>query len=284
MLNHKTLPPSGPLSYLHGSELKTWTSYWKREGFAGMDMWNAPTVQSRQPLTYKLMESMGLGGPRWLGSSWQRGIAESGSSQLSTLMIETPGDLVWDLPCMQQASCLEGGPPLYLHVNKKSDDDELIQEGQLSVTGESIVSYWWKYLYKVLVNILRGLILRRKNMVRLTDCPDMTLAVYHGCKTTTHQHQQNLWKMQIESHKHCRPRSDCSFRSCLIWFYNVCADRVVSIIWIFILKCCILLVAGSVEFNCLFLLLQGKVNLEIRFDEYLNTNPETTVSHRLAVR
>ena len=129
MLNHKTLPPSGPLSYLHGSELKTWTSYWKREGSAGMDMWNAPTVQSRQPLTYKLMESVGLGGPRWLGSSWQRGIAESGSSQLSTLMIETPGDLVWDLPCVQQASCLEGGPllwiwPLYLHVNQKSDDDD----------------------------------------------------------------------------------------------------------------------------------------------------------------
>ena len=31
---------------------------------AGMDMWNAPRVQSRQPLTYRLMESMGLGGPR----------------------------------------------------------------------------------------------------------------------------------------------------------------------------------------------------------------------------
>ena len=27
-----------------------------------MDTWNAPTVQSRQPLTYKLMESLGLGG------------------------------------------------------------------------------------------------------------------------------------------------------------------------------------------------------------------------------
>ena len=107
MLNYKTLPPSGPLSYFHGSELKTWTSYWKREGSIGMDMWNAPTVQSRQPLTYRLMVSVGLGGPRWLGSSWQRGIADSGSSLLSTLMIETPGDLVWDLPCMQQASCLK---------------------------------------------------------------------------------------------------------------------------------------------------------------------------------
>ena len=34
-----------------------------------------------------------------------------------------------DLPCVQQASYLEGGPlvwmlPLYLHVNKKSDYDD----------------------------------------------------------------------------------------------------------------------------------------------------------------
>ena len=57
----------------------------------------------------------------------QRGIAESGSSQISTLMI----DLVWDLPCVQQASYLEGSPPmwmlpLYLHVNKKSDYDDIM--------------------------------------------------------------------------------------------------------------------------------------------------------------
>ena len=96
----------------------------------GMDMWNAPMVQSRQPLTYRLMGSVGLGGPRWHGNSWQRGIAENGSSRLSTLMIDIPGDLVWDLPCMQQASYLEGGPlvwmlPLYLHVNQKSDYDDI---------------------------------------------------------------------------------------------------------------------------------------------------------------
>ena len=59
-------------------------------------------------------------------SSWQRGTAESGSSRLSTLVIDVPGDLVWDLLCVQQASYLEGGPlvwmlPLYLHVNKKSN-------------------------------------------------------------------------------------------------------------------------------------------------------------------
>ena len=109
--------------------LKTWTSSSKREGSAGMDTWNAPTVQSRQPLTYRLLEIVSLGGPRWLKSSWQRAIAKSGSSQLSTLMTETPGDLVWDLPCVQQARYLEGGQllwilPLYLHVNQKSDDDD----------------------------------------------------------------------------------------------------------------------------------------------------------------
>ena len=75
------------------------------------------------------IQTVGKGGPRWLRSSWQRGIAKSGSSQLSTLMIETPGDLVWDPPCVPQASYLQGGPllwilPLYLHISQKSDDDD----------------------------------------------------------------------------------------------------------------------------------------------------------------
>ena len=56
----------------------------------GMGTWNAPMLQ---PVTNKLMESMGLGGPRWHRSSWYRGIAESGSSRLLTLMIDIPGDL-----------------------------------------------------------------------------------------------------------------------------------------------------------------------------------------------
>ena len=129
MSSHKTLSPSGPMNYLHVLALRSWTSFWRRKGSPGMDMWNAPMVQSRQPDTYRLMERVGLGGPRWHGSSWQRGIAESGSSRLLTLMIDTPGELVWDLPCVQQASYLEGGPlmwmlPLYLHVNKKSDDGD----------------------------------------------------------------------------------------------------------------------------------------------------------------
>ena len=78
------------------------------EGSAGMDMWKAPMVQSKQLFTDRLRERVGLGGLRWHGSSWQRGIAERGSSRLSTLMIDIPGELVWDLPCVQQASYLEG--------------------------------------------------------------------------------------------------------------------------------------------------------------------------------
>ena len=122
---HKTLSPPGPMSYLCGLALRTWTSFWRREGSDDMDMWNAPMVQ---PLTYRLIESVGLGGPRWHGNSRQRGIAESGTSRPSTLKTDIPGDLVWDLPCVQQASYLEGGPlvwmlPLYLHVNQKSDYD-----------------------------------------------------------------------------------------------------------------------------------------------------------------
>ena len=127
-----------------------------------MDMWNAPMVQSRQPLTYRLMESMGLGGPKWHGNSWQRGIVESGSFRLSTLMIDVPGDLVWDLPCMQQASYLEGGPqmwmlPLYLHVNQKSDydydDDDIV---------------WWKS-----IDIITQQLLSRNentNLLRTDNC------------------------------------------------------------------------------------------------------------------
>ena len=39
-------------------------------------------------------------------------------------------------------------------------------------------------MHEVLVNRLGGLSLPRKSVVRLTDRPDMTLAVYRGRKTT----------------------------------------------------------------------------------------------------
>ena len=48
----------------------------------------------------------------------------------------------------------------------------------------AVISYWRKYVHKVLVNRLGGLSLPRKSVIRLTDSPDMTLDVYRGCKTT----------------------------------------------------------------------------------------------------
>ena len=44
------------------NELLVWLGI--GEDSDGVDMWKAPMVQSRQPLTYRLMESVCLGGPR----------------------------------------------------------------------------------------------------------------------------------------------------------------------------------------------------------------------------
>ena len=97
MSSLKPLSPSGPVSYLCSLALRIWTSSWRRKCFTGMDKWNAPMVQSRQPVTYRFVESVGLGGPRWHGSKWQRdGRVEAlRELELSTLMLDTPGDLMW---------------------------------------------------------------------------------------------------------------------------------------------------------------------------------------------
>ena len=42
-------------------------------------------------------------------------------------------------------------------------------------------------MHDVMVNSLGGLSLPRKSVVRLTDCPNMTLDVYRGRKTTNQQ-------------------------------------------------------------------------------------------------
>ena len=55
----------------------------------------------------------------------------------------------------------------------------------------AVVSYWRKYVHKVLVNRLGGLSLPRKSVVRLTDRSDMILDVYRGRKTTMQQQQCN---------------------------------------------------------------------------------------------
>ena len=45
-------------------------------------------------------------------------------------------------------------------------------------------------MHEVLVNLLGGLSLPRKSVVRLTDRPDMTVDVYRGRKITMQQQQQ----------------------------------------------------------------------------------------------
>ena len=59
-----------------------------------------------------------------------RKTAVSGSSRQLTLKKGAPGDQVRDLLCVQLASYLERGPlmwmmPLHLHVDKKSDYDDI---------------------------------------------------------------------------------------------------------------------------------------------------------------
>ena len=44
----------------------------------------------------------------------------------------------------------------------------------------AVVSYWRKYVHKVLVNRLGGLSLSRKSVVRLSNRPDMTIDVHRG--------------------------------------------------------------------------------------------------------
>ena len=135
MSNRKTLSPPGPMVYLRCLALTIWTLFWRREGSTGMDMWNTPMVQSRQPLTYRLMESVGpQGGPRW------KQLTESDCREwrLSTLMINIPGNLMWVLACVQQATYLEGGPLMWmltknLHVNQKSDDDWFVKFDLITV-------------------------------------------------------------------------------------------------------------------------------------------------------
>ena len=65
------------------------------------------------------------------------------------------------------------GPGFYTFVSPSAD------------SSRAVVSFWRKYVHKVLVNRLGGLSLPRKSVGKLTDRPDMTIDVYHGRKTTT---------------------------------------------------------------------------------------------------
>ena len=79
----------------------------------------------------------------------------------------------------------------------------------------AVVSYWLKYVHQVLVNQLGGLSLPRKSVVRLIDCPDMTVAVYRGRKTTTQQQRCCIIIMQ------CTKNTDIFWTVKLIVKYQI---------------------------------------------------------------
>ena len=53
----------------------------------------------------------------------------------------------------------------------------------------TVVSYLKKYVHEVLVNGLGGLSMPWKSVIMLTDIPDLTIAVYGGCKAIQKQHE-----------------------------------------------------------------------------------------------
>ena len=60
-------------------------------------------------------------------------------------------------------------------------------------------------MHEVLVNLLGGLSLPRKSVVRLTDRPNMTLDVYRGRKTTKQHWLQITQNIGAEVPKHLGP-------------------------------------------------------------------------------
>ena len=102
-----------------------WGSWPHSEGEKAPLVWTCGTLQWCSPAFHIQVEGKHAPGrPKMTWNSWQRGIAENGSSRLSTLMIEICGDLVW-------ASQLSGRGPTdvdvaqYLQVNQKSDYDDM---------------------------------------------------------------------------------------------------------------------------------------------------------------
>ena len=88
-----------------------------------------------------------------------------------------PGRLAQSVGHLTRKSGVLGSIPVWQHTFVSLS----------AFSGRAVVSYWGKYVHKVLVNRLGGLSLPRKSVVRLTDRPDMTLDVYRGRKTTVQQ-------------------------------------------------------------------------------------------------
>ena len=103
----RQLSPSGPMSYLRGLALRIWTSFWWR-GFTGMDMWNAPMVQSRQ--TARDIQVDGKCGPRRPKVTWKQ-LTERDCREWKLSAIDRYDRHIWisDMrPAMYAASHLAG--------------------------------------------------------------------------------------------------------------------------------------------------------------------------------
>ena len=94
-----------------------------------MDMWNVPTVQSRQPLTHRLMEKVGPGRPKM---TWKQ-LTERDCREWKLSAIDPHDKDTWRSgvrSAMCAASQLPGRGPLlwiwpqYVHINQESDDDD----------------------------------------------------------------------------------------------------------------------------------------------------------------
>ena len=82
----------------------------------------------------------------------------------------------------------------------------------------AVVSYWRKYVHKVLVNHSEGLSLPRKSVVRLTDRPDMTLDVYRGRKTTCNSTTTGSLSQSGPSVGHLDQQTISAYFSQMIWW------------------------------------------------------------------
>ena len=99
-----------------------------------------------------------------------------------------PGHMVQSVVCLTREPEVLGGYPVRPHTFVSLSTD----------SRRAVVSYWRKYVHKVLVNRLGGPSLPRNSVVRLTDHPDMTIDVYRGRKTTAQQQQHVPWGLHCQ--------------------------------------------------------------------------------------
>ena len=72
-------------------------------------------------------------------------------------------------------------------------------------------------MHEILVNCVGSPSLPRKSLIRLTDCPNMTMAVYRGFKTTTQQQYNGvkvimvMWPKSLISISFPKPLVQCRY-------------------------------------------------------------------------